>query len=229
MRKVIPIIIALCITSVAFSQPKFEFVGSSEKDWGKVMQKEGPLKTTIKIKNTGNKLLEIYGVKPGCGCTTAPIDKKLLGPGDVATVKVVLKIEKDNGPITKGIEFTTNDPENDRIDYLLKANVKIPIELFPKFMNMGAVNLNTEMTARIVISNHTEKDITVTNVSVTDSRIKTNFKKGFVLKAGSHNSVEGILKSGEEGVVDAKIVLITNSKKYPLVEIPVRGVVGKPE
>ncbi|PKL80371.1 MAG: hypothetical protein CVV25_04370 [Ignavibacteriae bacterium HGW-Ignavibacteriae-4] len=226
MRKVIPIIIALCITSVAFSQPKFEFVGDPVKDWGKVMQNEGPLKTTIKIKNTGDKLLEIFAVKPGCGCTTAPIDKKLLDPGDIATVKVDLKIEKDNGPITKGIEFTTNDPKNDRIDFLLKANVKIPIELFPKFMNMGTVDLNTEMTARIVLSNHTNKDITVTNVSITDQNLKTNIKKGFVFKAGTHNSVEGILKTGTEGVYDTKIVLTTNSKKHPLIEIPVRGMVG---
>ncbi len=229
MRKVIPIIIALCITSVAFSQPKFEFVGNAVKDWGKVMQDQGPLKTTIKIKNTGNKLLEIYGVKPGCGCTTAPIDKKLLNPGDVATVKVDLKIEKDSGPITKGIEFTTNDPKNDRIDYLLKANVKIPIELFPKFMNLGAVNLNTEMTARIVLSNHTNKNITVLGATTSDTKLKTNIKKGFVFKAGSHNSVEGVLMTGVEGVYDAKILLRTDSKKHPLIEIPVRGVVGKPE
>ena len=229
MRKVIPIIIALCITSVAFSQPKFEFVGGAVKDWGKVMQQEGPLKTTIKIKNAGNKLLEIYGVKPGCGCTTAPIDKKLLSPGDVATVTVELKIEKDNGPITKGIEFTSNDPKNDKVDYLLKANVKIPLELFPKFMNMGAVTPNNEMTARIVLSNHTDKDITIVGITTTDSKLKTNIKKGFVLKAGSHNSVEGILKTGKEGVYDAKIVMRTNSKKHPLIEVPVRGMVGAPE
>lgn len=229
MRKVIPFIIALCITSVAFSQPKFEFVGSSVKDWGKVMQHDGPLKTTIKIKNTGDKLLEIYGVKPGCGCTTAPIDKKLLNPGDIATVKVELKIDKDNGPITKGIEFTTNDPKNDRIDFLLKANIKVPIELFPKFMNLGAVTLNQQMTAKIVVSNHTNKDITVTNVTTSNPKLKTNIKKGYVFKAGSHNSVEGIINTGEEGVIEAKILIRTNSKQNPLIEIPVRGVAGSPK
>ena len=226
MRKVIPIIIALYMTSVAYSQPKFEFIGDSTKDWGKVMQSEGPLKTTIKIKNTGDKLLEIYGVKPGCGCTTAPIDKKLLNPGDVATVNVNLKIEKDNGNITKGIEFTTNDPKNDKINYLLKANVKIPLEQFPTFMNLGTLKPDETMTAKIVVSNHTDNDITITSVSTTDSKLKTNIKKGFVLKAGTHNQVEGILKTNKEGVYDQKILLKTNSKKYPLIEISVRGVIG---
>lgn len=226
MKKVIPIIIALYMTSVAYSQPKFEFIGDAAKDWGKVMQNEGPLKTTIKIKNTGDKLLEIYGVKPGCGCTTAPIDKKLLAPGEIATVKVDLKIEKDNGSITKGIEFTTNDPKNDRIDFVLKANVKIPLELFPTFMNLGTVKPNDEMTARIVLSNHTDKDITITSVSTTDSKLKTNITKGFVLKAGTHNQIEGILKTSKEGVYDQKILLKTDNKKYPLIEISVRGVIG---
>lgn len=226
MRKVIPIIIALFITSVAFGQPKFEFVGKSEKDWGKVMQNEGPLKTTIKIKNAGNKLLEIYGVKPGCGCTTAPIDKKLIEPGDIATVKVELKIEKDNEPIVKGIEFTTNDPKNDKIDYLLKANVKKAIDLFPKFMNMGAINPNQTMTARIVVSNHTDKDIKVLNITTTDSNLKTNINKGFIFKSDSHNSVEGVLKTDKEGVYESKIMIRTDSKENPLIEIDVRGVVG---
>lgn len=229
MRKVLLFLTAMLITSSVYSQPKFEFVGSSEKDWGKVMRTEGPLVTQIRIKNTGNKLLEIYGVKPGCGCTTAPIDKKLLDPGETAKVEVTLKIDKDSGPIVKGIEFTTNDPENDRVNYDLKANVKIPIELFPKFVNLGTIIKNEEMSARIVLSNHTSKDIKITSVKLSNSSIKTNMKKGQILKAGSHNSVQGIVKTGVEGVFDGKIILMTNSKQNPLIEIPVRGMVGELE
>jgi len=229
MRKVLLFLTVLIVASTAYSQPKFEFIGSSEKDWGKVMQNAGPLSTKIKIKNTGNKLLEIYGVKPGCGCTTAPIDKNLIDPGEVATVDVTLQIEKDNGPIVKGIEFTTNDPVNDRISYELKANVKIPIELFPKFINMGAIFVNKEMSGRLVLSNHTNKNIKITSVKLTDSHLKTNMKKGQVLKAGSHNAVEAIVKTSVKDVFDAKIILMTNSKENPIIEIPVRGMVGQPE
>jgi len=229
MRKVLLFLTTILITCSVYSQPKFEFVGSSEKDWGKVMQSDGPLVTQIRIKNTGNKLLEIYGVKPGCGCTTAPIDKKLLDPGETAKVDVTLKIDKDNGPIVKGIEFTTNDPVNDRVNFELKANVKIPIELFPKFLNLGAIIKNEEMSARIVLSNHTSKDIKITDVRLSDKNIKTNLVKGQILKAGSHNSVEGRVLSNKEGVFDGKIILMTNSKQNPIIEIPVRGMVGERE
>lgn len=227
MRKVLLFLTAMLITSYVYSQPKFEFVGSGEKDWGKVMRSDGPLVTQIRIKNTGNKLLEIYGVKPGCGCTTAPIDKKLLDPGETAKVDVTLKIDKDNGPIVKGIEFTTNDPENDRVTYDLKANVKSPIELFPKFLNLGTINKNEKMSARIVVSNHTSKDIKITSVKLSNPSIKTNMKKGQILKAGSHNSVQGIVLTNKDGIFDEKITLITDSKQNPLIEIPVRGMVGQ--
>lgn len=227
MKKVVLFLTALLITSSLYSQPKFEFVGAKGKDWGKVLQNAGPLHTTIKIKNTGNKQLEIFGVKPGCGCTNAPIDKSLLAPGEIATVAVTLKIDKDSGPITKGIEFTSNDPVNDRIGYDLKANIKVPIELFPKFINMGNITPNKEISGKIVLSNHTPKDIKITQVKTSNPKLKTSFKAGQVLKSGSHNPVEGIIKSGDEGMIDAKIILMTNSKAYPMIEIPVRGMVGK--
>lgn len=227
MRKVIQIFVIMLITYSLSAQPKFEFVGSNQKDWGKVLQDNGPLKTKIKIKNTGDKLLEIYGVKPGCGCTTAPIDKKLIDPGDVATVSVELKIEKDSGPITKGIEFTTNDPKNDRISYLLKANVKVPLEVFPSFMNLGAIQLNQEMSGKVVLSNHTNDKITITDVKIDRKDVTTDIKKGTVLLPSSFNSVEATIKSNTEGMVDGKIILTTDSKKYPMVVIKLRGIVGQ--
>ncbi|MFN3195167.1 MAG: DUF1573 domain-containing protein [Chlorobiota bacterium] len=223
------ILLSILFTVSAYAQPKFEFIGGGVKDWGKVMKQEGPLHTTIKIKNTGSKLLEIYGVKPGCGCTTAPIDKRLLDPGEVATVDVTLKIEKDNGPIAKGIEFTTNDPVNDRISYMLKANVKVPIELFPKFLNMGAVEVNEATNRKVVISNHTSSSIKIIDIIEPGGDIKINFKKGTVLKPGSHTPIEAIIKTSKKGMFDKKVILRTNSKENPEIVIPIRGIVGKTE
>jgi len=221
------LILSIVLTFSAYAQPKFEFVGSSEKNWGKVMKSQGPLHTTIKIKNSGDKLLEIYGVKPGCGCTTAPIDKRLLDPGDIATVDVTLKIEKDNGPIAKGIEFTTSDPVNDRISYMLRANVKEPIELFPTFLNMGAVEVNTPTNRKVVISNHTNESMKVVEIVEPGGDITINFKKGTVLKPDSHTPIEAIINTNKKGMFDEKVILKTNSKNHPTIEIPIRGIVGK--
>lgn len=227
MRKYILIFATLLITYSLSAQPKFEFAGTSQKDWGKVLQDSGPLKTKIKIKNTGNKTLEIYGIKPGCGCTTAPIDKKLIDPGDFATVSVELKIIKDSGPITKGIEFTTNDPKNDRVNYYLKANVKVPLEVFPEFMNMGAILLNESKSGRVVLTNHTNKKITIKAVKVSNKDITTDIKAGKVLEPNSYNPVGATIKSNTEGLINGEITFLTDSKKYPEVTIKVRGIVGK--
>lgn len=62
--------------SLAFAQPKISIQGGDTQDWGKVKPKDSPLKASIKITNEGSEELKISDVRPGCGCTTAPLDKK---------------------------------------------------------------------------------------------------------------------------------------------------------
>ena len=94
-----------------FAQPKLEVIGGSTIDWGKVPASKGPLKANLKLKNIGNQPLKIADVKPGCGCTTAPLDKKYLKPGEIATVNVGLTPGSNAGELVKGLTITSNDPK----------------------------------------------------------------------------------------------------------------------
>lgn len=96
-------------------------IASLEHSFGKV--KPGtPLTYTFKIKNKGDSNLEITNVAPSCGCTTTEFDK-VIAPGKEG--KVTLEIKKTDNyktEITKNATVTTNDPEHQSFQLVLRAD-----------------------------------------------------------------------------------------------------------
>lgn len=62
------------------------------------------------VRNTGSDTLRIITVKPGCGCTTAPISKDAIAPGDSAHLKVIFDSKNMTGKMVKDIDIFSNDP-----------------------------------------------------------------------------------------------------------------------
>lgn len=67
------------------------------------------------VRNTGNDTLRIVTVKPGCGCTTAPISKDAIAPGDSANLKVIFDSKNMTGKMVKDIDIFSNDPNKQSI------------------------------------------------------------------------------------------------------------------
>ena len=87
--------------------PKIQIIGGETINWGQVGP--GVLKQAMKITNVGGDTLLINDVKASCGCTTAPLDKKVLMPGDTATVNVSMDVNNRSGEQHKSITITSND------------------------------------------------------------------------------------------------------------------------
>lgn len=96
-------------------------IASLEHSFGKV--KPGtPLTYTFTIKNQGDTNLEITNVAPSCGCTTSDFDK-VIAPGKEG--KVTLEVKKTDGykgEITKNATVTTNDPDHQTFQLVLRAS-----------------------------------------------------------------------------------------------------------
>jgi hypothetical protein len=81
-----------------------------------------PLKHIFVVKNTGDAALEIKSVAPGCGCTAADFDK-VIEPGKEG--KIILEIkntENYKGEVSKNATVTTNDPERQSFQLVLRAS-----------------------------------------------------------------------------------------------------------
>ena len=92
----------------------------------------------FEIKNEGTAVLEIKNVRPACGCTVASYDRKI-APGKAGKVKTSVKTDNFSGPIAKSIAVFTNDPDNPKVQLVVKANVKPYIAIVPGYARYNYV------------------------------------------------------------------------------------------
>lgn len=139
--------------------PTLAVVGGDTIDWGEVGG--GEVKHELKLVNAGGGTLKIENIKPSCGCTTAPIDKEELGPGDTATIKVSMDLAARTGPTSKTITITTSDSTNPTRIVTLKANVIREVFADPDYMAIAGVNPGESGQGSVRIVNGGSTPVTI--------------------------------------------------------------------
>lgn len=79
----------------------------NSRDFGKINEGE-KLEVIFHYKNTGDKPLVIYMVKPSCGCTLAETPGKPLAPGETGEIKALFNSEGKPGMQHKTISVDAN-------------------------------------------------------------------------------------------------------------------------
>ena len=99
-------------------------------------------------------------MKPSCGCTTAPLDKYELAPGESTLLHISLELGSNSGKMSKTIGITSNDPVNGKIYYTLRANVIRPIEVTPmSFFSFDLIRVGEDAKTAFFIKNNTTETI----------------------------------------------------------------------
>ena len=129
----------MALLGVAYAAPKLE-VTPEAFQCGRVKQSEDGEKFLFSLKNVGDEPLEIKQVRPFCGCTTVDLPKDKLAPGEVVELQGILKTEHYEGPVSKAVGITTNDPE--RAMKLVRVEANLPffqpgIRLYPNYTVSG--------------------------------------------------------------------------------------------
>lgn len=211
------IIIFLAIDLLA--QPSIEVIGGTEYNWGDVKPVDSPLKKRIYITNKGNEPLRVYEVKPSCGCTTAPIDKDVLMPGDTAKVDITLNLKDDKGEISKHVSFMTNDPKVPTAKVYLKANVIVPLQKMPNYLPFGMITLGEKAEAKMTLTNNTNKDITIMRIVKTPLDLNINLEKGTVIKAGQTFEVVSYMTPTSAGKFECAVTITTDNIDAPRLQM----------
>ncbi len=227
--------ILFLFTVSAFAQPKIEIIGGDTYNWGDVKLSEGPLKATVKIKNSGTEELLIQNVKPSCGCTTAPLDKDRLKPGETAKLDITLKISH-GGTISKSIRIASNDPKVPNKNLTISANVIEMLKIEPtSYIRFKELQVGKESMASLSLFNNDKMPMKVKKSNIEPSYMIVNF----VTAKGEVMNNEAVIAPGQKidlrvkvtpqasGYFKSKITLTSDHPDHKLIEVSGYGNVNE--
>ena len=208
-------------TISAMSQAKLEVIGGDTYDWGEITPEQNPLKATVKIKNVGTEILEISKVKPTCGCTTAPLGKDKLVPGESTELDITLRVQQTSGNLHKTIKIYSNDESNKgTYTYHLRATVKRPILVLPKnYIVFDDMTVGFKSTSSVKLKNTSDAPIKLYDFKTTPDNLTINLSKEITLKPNQEIDLIATFVPSKAGNLNARIQMKTNSKEIPAINI----------
>ena len=207
------------------SVPKIQFA-STVYEFGKALS-GSIVQHAFVFTNTGNALLVISNVTPGCGCTTATNWTKEVEPGKTGVIDLQVNTAGYNGPVIKTPSLTCNDPTQPTIGLIIRGTIWKPIDFMPSFAILNSIVGSTNpATTTVHITNNTEEIITLSAPESSNPSIKAELQtvqpgKAFDLII----STQPPLMSGS---VQGNISVKTSSTNVPTLSIPVMAMVQSP-
>ncbi|MHB8522807.1 MAG: DUF1573 domain-containing protein [Limisphaerales bacterium] len=140
--------------------PKIQF-STMVHDFGRASAGQ-VVRVSFTFTNTGDAPLRIDEVRPSCGCTAAGRWERLVEPGRTGTIPLQLATISLNGPVTKTITVTCNDPVQPRVMLQIKGQVWKPIEVTPTFVYFNLTSAVQTVEPRTVkIINRSQESLTL--------------------------------------------------------------------
>jgi hypothetical protein len=136
---------------------------------------------TYPIINEGDDTLRIIKVKPGCGCTAAPLDKSNLGPGDTAHVDVFFDSKRLTGLVKKGVTILSNDPDEPlrEVSFISITGKKHPyVHPKPAVINFGRMSAEkVNRTFKVELTNVTDAPVELEILDYSKDYIEVELEK----------------------------------------------------
>ena len=133
--------------------PRIQFASTS-LDFGRVIAGE-QVRHDFVFTNVGSAALEVSGVYPSCGCTTAGVWSRRVEPGQTGVIPLQFNSSRFMGPVVKTANVICNDPIQPQIALQIKGTIWKPIEVRPQTAVLNAIvgaDSNPPATVSIVSS-----------------------------------------------------------------------------
>ncbi len=158
------LIFCFALPIVASAQPRLHV--QSLVDWGAVtprgsLTKQQSVKYRVPLKNIGNKTLVISSVRPQCGCTTAPLERDTLQPGEETGMNITLTLPAGSGVIDKYVTIYANDSAGAHV-VKLRAEVQRPLQLSSSFLGFNQGRVGEPTRSKITLTSFLDEPVTLT-------------------------------------------------------------------
>jgi hypothetical protein len=197
-------------------KPKIQFQELIH-DFGRVKANE-PQRCDFVFTNTGNAVLEITDVRPGCGCTTAGQWDRKVEPGKTGKIPIQFNPGAPSGTVTKSISVTCNDPTQNVQTLQVKATIWKPVDINPAYVYfMGVEGEVTNDTKLVKITNNLDESITIEPPLVNNPNFKTEMK---TVKPGKEFDLLVTYSPGATNAQPQSIITMkTSSTNMPVISI----------
>ena len=110
--------------------------------------------------NTGDAMLEISSVQPGCHCTTVGDWTHKVEPGKTGVIPIQFDSSNFGGPIVRTPAVICNDKTQSRVTLQLHGTITKPVEYSPSFVFLNIAPDASEETNGVVhITNNEEQPL----------------------------------------------------------------------
>lgn len=145
-------------------------------DFGKLSSGQ-PARHDFIFTNTGSATLEITGVRPSCGCTTAGEWTKTVEPGKTGIIPLQFNSAGFSGMVVKTATVTCNDPATPSLTLQLTGNVWKEIDAIPQFAVLnGSSESVADAKATVRIVNNGEQPIGITSFDINNAMFVATLK-----------------------------------------------------
>lgn len=224
---ILPVLLAM-LASVARAQPRLSVVGGEQIQYGRI----GPtvLKRAVQLVNVGSDTLHITSIMPSCGCTTAPIDRSALAPGDTATISVSITMTEAAGEQVKSLQINSDDKGRSGVVVTIAALVVRDLAAAPKSIDLpSGARIGKEYPFTAEIQNLSERPITIKPPKLSsqdDATAQFTMASSYRLGPKESLKLSGSLVPRRSGAIAAEVVIETSSELMPRVAIPINGIIG---
>ncbi len=179
------------------------------------------------IKNEGKEDLRILKVKPTCGCTSAPLEKKVLAPGEQTELDVGFKTLRFKGAVEKHIKITSSDPNNGDIKLAFSAIVDEPhpvLRIYPDKFDFVQIKEGESAEQHVNITNITIKPVKLNYVDTPSlDYLEYDLEKS-ELQPGETTKLNVRIKdTAPTGVLRESITFTLESEDADRISVPIKA------
>ncbi len=222
------VLIAYCLSLSSISlanseaaRSKVGFPDGQLVDFGRVSPVL--LHSTVRFVNNHSDTLIVESVTTSCGCTTAPIDRDLVAPGDTATLIVELDASKKMGKTAQKVTVETNLKEDSTFIFRFLADVQRDLVVQPRsFPALMGMPLHIPREASVVLRN-TGKDTVIVQKPILKmdgfiGDFSTMHDKEILLP-GESLEVNALIIATQAGLRHGNVVIKSSSKYIPEMKV----------